>query len=186
MDSSNVLISIMENNIFLAFFISIIINIIIAVLGVLPSIFITIANIAVFGPFGGLIVSIIGEASGGIISFILYRRGFQKMSEDLVNKYETAQKIINSTGKEARRLIFSFRLLPYMPSGIVTYASAIGKVSLFDFALSSTLGKIPALFIEVLISIGLVNTLDLPLNQLLTIISLILIGFVLYNTLKNK
>ncbi len=185
MDATNILISIMENNIFLAFFISIIVNIIIAVLGLLPSIFITIANIAIFGPLGGLVVSIIGEAVGGIISFILYRNGFKKMSEDLVNKYEITKKIINATGKEARRLIFSFRLLPYMPSGIVTYASAIGEVSLLDFSISSTLGKIPALVIEVMISIGIVNTLNIPLNQLLLVISLVLIGFVLYGMFKK-
>lgn len=185
MDISNVLIDFMANNIQLAFLISIFINIIIAILGLVPSIFITVANIAIFGPLGGLIISIIGEALGSIISFYLYRRGFKQMSADLINKHTFTQKIMHTTGKEARRLIFAFRLLPYMPSGIVTYASAIGEVSIWDFALSSTLGKIPALMIEVLLSIGIVNALNLPLNQFLTIISVLLIIIILYQTLKK-
>jgi uncharacterized membrane protein YdjX (TVP38/TMEM64 family) len=40
------------------------------------------------------------------------------------------------------------RLLPFVPSGLVTFAAAVGKVRLFLFLVASSLGKIPALLIE--------------------------------------
>jgi uncharacterized membrane protein YdjX (TVP38/TMEM64 family) len=40
------------------------------------------------------------------------------------------------------------RLLPFVPSGLVTFAAAIGKVSLPLFFLASSLGKAPALLLE--------------------------------------
>ncbi|MCM3387890.1 TVP38/TMEM64 family protein [Ureibacillus chungkukjangi] len=59
-------------------FVSILINILISITGVLPSAFITFANLSYFGLYGGFIVSIIGEALGAIISFVLYRKGLKK------------------------------------------------------------------------------------------------------------
>jgi uncharacterized membrane protein YdjX (TVP38/TMEM64 family) len=62
----------------LAIFVSIIINIIISILGVVSSFFITAANIGFFGFGNGLLISITGEAIGAIISFYLYRKGLKK------------------------------------------------------------------------------------------------------------
>lgn len=62
----------------IAFLLSIGINIIISLLGVVPSVFLTAANLTVFGFGEGMAVSFIGEAFGAVISFILYRKGFCK------------------------------------------------------------------------------------------------------------
>jgi uncharacterized membrane protein YdjX (TVP38/TMEM64 family) len=40
------------------------------------------------------------------------------------------------------------RLLPFVPSGLVTFAAAIGRVSALVFTTASSLGKVPALFLE--------------------------------------
>ncbi len=181
---ANILTSFMQEYYNIAIIISIIISTIIAVIGVLPSIFVTMANIVVFGPIGGFLISVCGESIGGVVSFLLYRKGFKEISSDLINKNEKISKIVNSEGKEARQLIFSFRLFPYMPSGLVTYASAVGKVSLIDFTIASTLGKIPALFVEVILSIGILAALNLPINLIITIVSVILIAYFVYKKIK--
>ncbi len=182
---ANILINFMENNYEIAILISITTSTIIAIIGILPSIFVTMANIVVFGPLGGFILSTLGEAIGGVISFIIYRKGLKSISQDLLEKNKRIKEIIEAEHLEAMRLIFSFRLFPYMPSGLVTYASAIGSVSTIDFAIASTLGKIPALFIEVIISIGVLKALNLPINAILTIVSVLLIAFSLYKVLKK-
>jgi uncharacterized membrane protein YdjX (TVP38/TMEM64 family) len=56
--------------------------------------------------------------------------------------------LIEAEGKTAFMLILSMRLLPFVPSGLVTFAAAVGKVRLFLFLVASSLGKIPALLIE--------------------------------------
>lgn len=131
-----------------AIIISILINIVIAVLGVIPSFFITGANLIFFGFWMGTFISFVGEATGAIFAFYLYRKGFKKMSQKSLQKYPKIKKLIETQGKEAFYMILSLRLLPFIPSGLITFAGAIGKVSLGLFALASSIGKIPALFIE--------------------------------------
>lgn len=131
-----------------AFMLSIIINIIVAILGVIPSVFVTGANIIFFGFWQGTLISFIGEGLGAILAFILYRKGFGKFSIKSVENYPKVKALLWKNGMEAFYFIVSMRLLPFVPSGLVTLFSSIGKVSLLIFAIASTLGKIPALLIE--------------------------------------
>jgi len=128
--------------------ISVTISIVIAVLGLVPSFFVTAANILFFGFRNGLIISIAGEAIGAVIAFLLYRKGFRKTIIQKLSRFPQIQKLIEAQGQRAFWLILSLRLIPFVPSGLVTFAAAIGKVSAVTFVIASTLGKIPALFME--------------------------------------
>ncbi len=132
----------------LAIVISICISIIIAILGVVPSVFITAANILFFGFWNGMFISFLGEAMGAGIAFLLYRKGFKRTAEKRLDKYPKVQQLINAEGKEAFYLVLALRLIPFVPSGLITFAAAIGRVSFITFVIASSLGKLPALFIE--------------------------------------
>lgn len=132
----------------LAVVISLAISVLIAVLGVLPSVFITAANILFFGFWPGMLLSFLGEALGAVVSFFLYRKGFKKVSQQSLHKHPKINRLVAAEGKEAFMLIFSLRLLPFVPSGLVTFAAAIGNVTAWIFVAASSLGKAPALFME--------------------------------------
>lgn len=134
----------------LAIVISLGISCIIAVAGVIPSTFVTAANIVYFGFAGGLAISIIGEALGAIISFILYRKGIRKLEEKIngKNHWRLLQRLKDTKGVEAFILVLALRVFPFAPSGLVTLAAAMSEMGLLSFTLSSTIGKIPALLIE--------------------------------------
>jgi len=132
----------------LAVLISLGISVLIAVVGVLPSVFITAANILFFGFWQGTLISFAGEALGAAIAFVLYRKGFKKLTQKGLHQYPKVKTLIDAEGKQAFGLIFSLRLLPFVPSGLVTFAAAVGKVGLLLFVVASSLGKIPALLIE--------------------------------------
>jgi uncharacterized membrane protein YdjX (TVP38/TMEM64 family) len=127
---------------------SILINVVIAILGVVPSVFVTAANVLFFGFWQGTAISFAGESIGAFVSFILFRKGFKKKVGTTLQKYPAAKKLLHAEGKEAFLAIVSLRLLPFVPSGIVTFAAAVGSVSLTLFVVASSLGKIPALLIE--------------------------------------
>lgn len=131
-----------------AIILSITISIIISVLGILPSYFLTFANVYFFGFQYGLLISIIGEALGAIISFYLYRKGTEKFmdKQSITNKY--LQLLIQSNGIKAFFLIIALRIFPFVPSGFVTLAGAISSTSILNFSIASTIGKIPSLLIE--------------------------------------
>lgn len=131
-----------------AIFISIILNIVIAVLGVIPSFFVTGANIIFFGFWEGILISLIGETFGAIIAFTLYRKGFKRIVADSITKYPKLVSLTELEGKKAFLAVLSLRLMPFMPSGLITFAAAVGKISVLVFTAASSLGKIPALFIE--------------------------------------
>ena len=148
-------------------------SILVAVAGVLPSYFITGANLLVFGFWPGLALSFAGEALGAVMAFWLYRKGFRNYIRKQLNNYPRASRLVEAEGRDAFFLIFYLRLLPFVPSGIVTFAGAVGKVRLGIFAVASSLGKVPALFLEAF-AVYQVLTLSLFGKILLTLVILYL------------
>jgi uncharacterized membrane protein YdjX (TVP38/TMEM64 family) len=132
----------------LALLSSLFISIIVAVVGVLPSFFVTAANILFFGFWPGVAVSFLGEALGAVVSFYLYRRGFKKEATQKLGRYKSVNQLLEAENKKAFWLVISLRLIPFVPSGLVTFAAAIGRIGWFTFVVSSSLGKLPALLLE--------------------------------------
>jgi len=124
------------------------IGILLAVIGILPSFFLTAANVLFFGFWKGCLISFFGEAMGALVAFYIYRRGFQAKLQAPLQRYPRLRSLLQAEGKKAFMLIFSLRLLPFVPSGLVTFAAATGRVGTGTFVLASSLGKIPALLME--------------------------------------
>jgi uncharacterized membrane protein YdjX (TVP38/TMEM64 family) len=173
-----------ENRGYYAIGISIFLNIIISVLGVVPSVFITAANISFFGFEYGLSLSILGEAFGAIISFYLYRKGINKVKTRVPFNNQYLDKLQQTNGVEAFSLIIALRIFPFIPSGLVTLVSASSKVGIWNFSFSSTLGKIPALLIEAY-SISQILNWSLQGKVILGLSSLFIVGF-LMKKIKGK
>jgi len=164
-----------------AVFLSLFINIVVSIIGVLPSVFITAGNLTIFGLYNGLIVSIIGEGLGALISFILYRKGLKKWSHSDY-QHPVILKLKQLEGYNAFWVILCLRILPFVPSGVITLGCAFSKVSLGIFTVASTLGKIPSLIIEASAIYGFMQV-DLKWKYVIIIVTLIL--FLLWKV-KNK
>jgi uncharacterized membrane protein YdjX (TVP38/TMEM64 family) len=132
----------------IAFISSLIVNVIISILGFVPSDFLTAANITFFGFYRGFLISFIGESLGAIVSFVLYRKGVKSIKPDLLQKSKYLVKLTTTKGMDSFLLIMMLRTLPFVPSGIVNLAAALSKTNLLIFSVASTLGKLPALIIE--------------------------------------
>ena len=163
-----------ENAGYYAIVISLLFNIIVSILGVVPSFFITLANISFFGFGYGLILSIIGEALGAIVSFLLYRKGLRKFSGKVFIENKYLSRLQETEGLSAFFLVLGLRLAPFMPSGVITLVSAGSRMGLLNFSIASTIGKIPALFIEAY-SVYAILEWDWKGKMVLAIFSLVLI-----------
>ena len=141
----------------IAFIISILISILISLAGILPSIFVTGANIVFFGPVLGFIISLLGETIGGYITFKVYRYGLKSFKEKLKSRYELIDNIIVSDGIKCGALIFEGRIIPFRPSGFVTFAASLSNVHDIIFIISTFLGKIPSIALETLLSYDVIN-----------------------------
>jgi len=181
----NSLINIFNQYSDLAIFISLFISVIIALLGIVPSVFVTGANIVFFGPINGFLISLLGEVIGGWISFKVYRKGINKFAGNIEGKYELIDKIVKSEGRNVGILIFEGRLIPFIPSGLVTLAAAMSRVNSFTFIISTFLGKIPSILLEVLASYGVIMASQKNLKLVIGVLSLILFLLTL-KKLKDK
>lgn len=165
---------------FLTAFVSIILNVLIAITGILPSAFITVGTVGILGFKLGLVILIIGEAIGAMVSFILYRKGVYKLSTYPDNKKfdnKLFQRLKNTGGVDAFLIVILLRVLPFVPSGLVTLTAAISKMNFLHFSIASTIGKIPALYIE---AFTVFQVLNLKTEWKLGIIISILLIIILY------
>lgn len=168
----------------LAIIISLAVSVVVAVIGVLPSVFITAANILFFGFWPGTALSFAGEALGAAVAFLLYRKGFKKGAQQSLQRFTKVARLVNATGKEAAGLIFSLRLLPFVPSGLVTFAAAVGRIGLPLFVLASSLGKVPALLLEAY-AVYAVTKVSVGYQIGLAIIALLIVGFIVLKKKKD-
>ena len=136
---------------------SLLISILIAIAGIFPSIIVTGANVIVFGPVNGFIISWVGEVIGALVSFYLYRLGFKKRFERLGRKYNMLDRIVFAKGFEITVLLFQARLLPFIPSGFVTLTGAISNIYMLHFLIATALGKLPSIALEALVSFDVIN-----------------------------
>ena len=166
-----------------AIIISLVISILIAVSGILPSVFITAANILFFGFWQGTLISFFGEALGAAIAFWLYRKGFKQASNSKLGRFPKVKQLVLLEGKPAFMMIMGLRLLPFVPSGLVTFAAAIGRVTFLTFIIASSIGKIPALLIEAY-SVYQVTEFGWQGKVILAIVAITIIWFVLRS--RNK
>ena len=133
--------------------ISMIINIVINVVGFLPSIFISTANGVVFGVVGGTVVSWIAETIGVVISFFFMRALFRNKAQKIIETSKMLSKIDHYTTWQAMAVA---RAVPYSPNGLITALGAVSHISYRDYIIGCLIGKLPSVAIEVLVGHDLV------------------------------
>ncbi len=171
----------------LAIPLSLAIEVLVAVSGVLPSVFITAANIAVFGLWWGVALSVVGESLGAVFAFVLYRKGlegFARRQGTLSTRLEAMMtRLSGAPPGRAVALVLAFRLLPYVPSGAVTLAAATSRMPTVPFALASSLGKVPALAVE---AATVTAALQLPVEAFLALVAGVILAWVLVVSLGGR
>lgn len=180
----NDVLEILRNNGSIAIPISLLISIVISLIGVLPSVFVTGANIIFFGPINGFFISLFGETIGAYITFIVYRLGFKKKIEKFTEGNKLISKIVKSDGKEAGLLIFEGRIIPFIPSGVITLAASISNVNSKIFTIAAFIGKAPSIALEALVSYDIINIYDNWIRLSLILIGLVFLKFTI--TRKNN
>jgi uncharacterized membrane protein YdjX (TVP38/TMEM64 family) len=171
-----------ENRLFIAL-LSILANVMIALSGILPSAFLTAANIAIFDFQMGLSLSIIGEAVGAIVSFFFYRKGLLKFTPQIPKKNKLLLKLQQTRGWEAVFLVLILRTLPFVPSGVVTLFAAYSKMGIFSFIAASTLGKVPSLIIE---AYAVKRALDFSVEWQILILVILIMVWMIYLFWKTR
>lgn len=166
-----------------AVLVSLLLNILISVLGVVPSIFLSGANAVVFGLVPGFLLSLLGETLGAAVSFWLFRLGFSKVKRLKTDRWRWLNSFNGSSRKKQALLLLIARLAPFVPSGLITAVTAISKMKFIDFMIVSFLGKSPSIVIETIIGHDIVRAND---NLPRLVISLLLVSLFFFLFKKKK
>lgn len=161
-----------------SFFIDVMINI----LGFLPSIFISAANGLVFGLFWGIIISWIGETVGVLISFWLMRTLFMGMAVKMIEKSARLAKIEKYSSWKAMAVA---RAIPYAPNGLITALAAFSGISYRDYIIGSLIGKLPSVAVEVIIGHDMIYWQDNS-SRLMLLLLIIALFYAFFWLKKRK
>lgn len=161
-----------------AMVVSMVIDILINVLGFLPSIFISTANGVLFGLVPGVIISWLAESIGVILSFWLMRKFFRQSAECIIDKSNCLKKIDEFSGVHGFKMMLLARSLPYFPSGIITAVGALSSIRFRDYVLATLIGKLPSTALEVVVGHDIVNYKQnlVRLSIVVTVSALIYLG----------
>jgi uncharacterized membrane protein YdjX (TVP38/TMEM64 family) len=143
--------------------------------------------VAVFGIWWGTALSVAGESLGAVAAFTLYRRGLEglagKQGKFAAGLEKRMTRLSAAPPERAFLLVLAFRLLPYVPSGAVTLGAAGGRMRTWSFTAASTLGKIPALAVEVA---TVSFAMRLPLKGFLALLGGIILAWVLFSVIRGR
>jgi len=114
----------------------------------IPGEFIQIAGGYIFGTFLGGIISLIGITIGSIIVYLIANSYGKPYVEKIIRneKVKFFKKILKVGSKKI--VVFMFYLVPGIPKDALAYICGVSDISLKDFVIYSTLGRIPGIFIS--------------------------------------
>jgi uncharacterized membrane protein YdjX (TVP38/TMEM64 family) len=165
--------------------VSLLLNVVISLLGVVPSVFLSAANAAAFGLVPGFFVSWSGELLGAAVSYFLYRRGFLSLRKGKNADWKWLGRINQLDRMRQFTAILLARLTPFVPSGIVTFVGAASSMRFADFILATLIGKAPSIALETLVGHDFIFLKQNTSRFIVTIV--IIIAFaLLFGTSKKK
>lgn len=151
---------------------SLAVNGVINIIGFIPSVFITTANVLVWGPWTGGILSWLGEMIGSAAAFLLYRKGIQAAKIKRHEQWSWLQSLNRMPSTKQLCALILARVTPLIPAGVVNLAGALTSVSFTVFLLATAIGKIPSIALEVLVSYDLIHIQENIVRLVLTLCAL--------------
>lgn len=123
---------------------------------IVPFVLIAAVNGLVFGLGWGTVVSWAGEVIGALIAFAFYRYYFRPSVIRHYAHTEHWRHVEKISGEHGFKMLLLARILPLVPSGLLTAAASVSTISFSDFAWATILGKLPSVFAKVLIGHDLI------------------------------
>lgn len=167
--------------------VSFMIDVLINVGSIFPSVFLSTANGLIFGLPVGIVLSWLAETTGVVLSFFLMRFFFRNTAEKIIEKSDKMKDIDKASGKHGLEWMIFARTLPYFPSGILTAVGAVSSISVRDYIIANLIGKFPSTALEVVIGHDIVNFQEYSrrLAVFVIVVALIFYGYKKFRTLDD-
>ena len=122
----------------------VIIQILVAVSGILPASLLGVAAGAIYGLVPGFVLAAASTLAGALLSFFFSRYLFRATVERLAARRPRLRSLDAQIGRDGWKLVCLLRVSPIMPFSATSLALGLSAVSLRDYA-TGTLASLPAL-----------------------------------------
>lgn len=106
---------------------------------------------AALGPVSGAVITWIGSTAASILMFTFVRYGYQDWGGRMLHRYQKIGKLTTLFERNAFLAVLFARLIPFIPSIIVNVYAALSRMSFLSYTVASSIGKIPAMLLFVVV-----------------------------------
>jgi uncharacterized membrane protein YdjX (TVP38/TMEM64 family) len=155
----------------------------------LPALPIIVAGGILFGPWGGVVYSILGASAASILAFLVSRY----LARDWVAAKISGSKLAHLDDLVARhgwKIVVLTRLIIVLPFFLLNYAFGLTRINFLPYALATLFALLPSVIATVLVSSNLLDLLrgQISMWLLLGILLLVVVGLapVIYRRVKAQ
>ena len=155
----------------------------------IPAMPIIVAGGILFGPFGGVVYSVLGASAGSSLAFLVSRY----LARDWVAAKISGSKLAHLDDLVARhgwKIVVFTRLIFVLPFFLLNYAFGLTRVHFLPYALATLFALLPSIIATVLVSSNLLDLLrgQVSMWLLLGILLLVVVGLlpVIYRRVKAQ
>ena len=157
------------------------------VVAVLPGAVVELIAGATYGPFGGLVLCLVGGLLGTVIIFYAVRAMGRGVVDWLFRKESVNSISLLTNTKKLEMLTFVLFIIPGTPKDLLTYVAPLTKIRPRDFFVISTMARIPAIITTTYLGDALIEGQWWKAAVLFVALGAVgLLGVWYYNTLAEK
>lgn len=130
----------------------------------------------IYGLFWGTVLGWTGEIVGAVLLFSYGRYFFRSVAEVWINKSRHLANANKYSAINGFMTLFIGRVVPLIPSAVLTTVASISKISFKNFVLATATGIIPAVFVKVLLGHDLIFIRENAV-RLVCVLALIVIAY---------
>ena len=163
-------------------FVYIILMILAILISPIPSSPLAIIGGIFFGPFLGMLYTLIGATIGAVLAFLIARFFLGDYISKRLERNKFYQKIKGKKERNIAKIILITRLMPHVSFDIVSYAAGLTSLNVLTFALITFIGMMPIVFL-----LSFFGFLIQPyLSIILILVGISFVSYILYLALKKS
>ncbi len=149
-----------------------------AFLPFLPLFLFVMANANAFGLWLGFFYSWVGACSGALLLFLLIRKYGQRRVLSSLPKHPKVRKLMDWVDRHGFGPLFFLLCFPFTPSAVVNVVAGLSKISVAQYMLAVSIGKMVMIFTMSFIGYDLHSLITKPFRTAIVLVIIFILWYV--------
>lgn len=144
----------------------------------LPLVLFVMANANAFGLWLGFLYSWIGASAGAFLVFLVIRKFGHTKILSFIRGQKQVKKLTGWLERHGFGPIFLLLCFPFTPSAVVNIVAGLSKLSIYQYMLAVTAGKMVMIFTMSFIGHDIVSLITKPISTLKVLLAIFILWYV--------